>query len=86
MLPEDDEIVMETRGIVGVWEQRLKEEGLQKGEKKCLLATYKARFGAVPAKVRAAVEGTQVDATLESWIELFMFKSAAEIAAALRRR
>ena len=81
---------MDTQDIV----QRLKDEGRDEGRQEGrhearqndLLAIYRARFGAVPRKVRAAVERTRDDAELAKWIEVFVARSAAEIAAVLTTR
>lgn len=84
--PEDEEFLMDTQDIV----QRLKDEGRDEGRHEArqndLLAIYRARFGAVPRKVRAAVEHTRDDAELATWIEVFVARSAAEIAAVLTTR
>ena len=77
---------MDTQDIV----QRLKDEGRDEGRHEArqndLLAIYRARFGAVPRKVHAAVESTRDDAELAKWIEVFVARSAAEIAAVLTTR
>jgi hypothetical protein len=93
--PEDEEFLMDTEDIV----QRLKDEGRQEGRQEGrheglhkgrqearqndLLTIYRTRFGAVPRKVRAAVERTRDDAVLARWVEIFVVRSAAEIAAAV---
>jgi len=78
--PEDEEFLMETHDIV----QRLKDEGRDEGRhearQKDLLTIYQTRFGAVPRKVRTAVERTRDDAALARWVEIFVARSAAEIA------
>jgi len=51
--------------------------------KRVLLAVYRARFGAVPREVQAAVEVTDDDAAFAKLVELFATKSADEIAAAV---
>ena len=96
--PEDEEFLMDTQDIV----QRLKDEGRTLGRdegrtlgrdegryetrQKDLLAIYRARFGAVPRKVRAAVERTRDDDALAGWIEVFAARPADEIAAAVAAR
>jgi hypothetical protein len=83
--PEDEEFLMETHDIV----QQLKDEGRREGRdkgrheamQKALLIIYRTRFRAVPRKVRAAVERTRDDAALTRWVEIFVARSAAEIAA-----
>jgi hypothetical protein len=61
--------------------QRLKNEGWQEATQTVLLTIYRTRFGAVPRKLRAAVERNVDDAVLAAWIEIFVIRSAAEIAA-----
>jgi len=96
--PEDEEFLMDTQDIV----QRLKDEGRTEGRTEGrregrnegrhearqtdLLTIYRTRFGSVPRKVRAAVERTRDDATLASWVEIFVARSAAEIAAAVAKK
>ena len=48
-----------------------------------VIEVYEARFGAMPAEVRAMIEGTQVEATLRPWLKLAATRSAEEIAAAV---
>jgi hypothetical protein len=77
---------MDTQDIV----QRLKDEGRHEGRhearQKDLLTIYQTRFGAVPRKVRAAVERTRDDAALSRWVEIFVARSATEIAAAVAEK
>jgi hypothetical protein len=89
--PEDEEFLMDTRDYV----KELKDEGrnegrnegltlgLTLGQQAALINIYRTRFGAVPRKVRAAVERSHDDTELAKWVELFVARSAAEIAAAL---
>jgi hypothetical protein len=91
---EDEEFLMDTQDIV----ERLKDEGraeglakgiakgLAKGRHEDLLTIYRTRFGAVPRKVRAAIERTSDNAVLAKWVELFTARSAEEIAAAVGGR
>ena len=84
---------MNTQNIV----QRLKDEGRREGRREGrhegrykarqndLLTIYRARFGSVPHKVRAAVERTRDDAALARWVEIFVARSAPEILAAAAR-
>ena len=82
---------MQTENIVqqmqSEWERKGarkgERKGLQKGKQETLLAVYRARFGAVPRKVRAAVEHTQDSALLTRWAELFATGSTDAITAAL---
>ena len=72
---------MDTQEFVKEWEQRLKQEGRQEGEKTgrqeaaatirpVLLRLYGFRFGAVPEHVRTRIE-TESDLTvLAAWTEL----------------
>jgi hypothetical protein len=84
--PEDEEFLMDTQDIV----QQLKDEGRHEGRhearQKDLLTIYRTRFGSVPRKVRAAVERTRDDAALARWVEIFVARSAAEIAAAVAEK
>jgi hypothetical protein len=77
---------MDTQDIV----QRLKDEGRHQGRHETrqndLLTIYRTRFGSVPRKVRAAVERTRDDAALASWVEIFVARSAAEIATAVAKK
>jgi hypothetical protein len=85
--PDDEAFLMDTQDIV----QRLKDEGRNEGRNEGrqeamqtdLLTIYRTRFGAVPRKLRAAIERTGDDAVLSRWIEIFVARSAAEIAAAV---
>lgn len=84
--PEDKEFLMDTQDIV----QRLKDEGRHEGRHEAmqsnLLTIYRTRFGAVPRKVRAAIERTHDDAALARWVEIFVARSAAEIIAAVAEK
>ncbi|TMQ10058.1 MAG: hypothetical protein E6J90_36830 [Deltaproteobacteria bacterium] len=83
---EDEEFLMDTQDIV----QQLKDEGRHEGRHEAtqnnLLTIYRTRFGSVPRKVRVAVERTRDDAVLARWIEVFVVRSAAEIAAAVAEK
>jgi len=68
---------MDTQNIV----ERLRDEGRAEGRHEDLLMIYRTRFGAVPRKVRAAVERTRDNAVLEKWVGLFAARSAEEIGA-----
>ncbi len=80
--PEDEEFLMDTQDIV----QRLKDEGRHEATQDNLLSIYRARFGSIPRKVRAAVERTHDDAALARWVEIFAARSAAEIIAAVAEK
>src|SRR5262245_24979715 len=47
---------------------------------------YRTRFRSVPREVRSAVERTHDHPTLARWIEIFVARSAAEIAATVRKQ
>jgi len=51
-----------------------------------LLTIYRTRFGSVPRKIRAAIERTRDDAALAKWVEIFVTRSAAEIAVAVAKK
>ena len=76
---EDEEFLMYTQDIV----QQLKDEGRREATQNNLLTIYRTRFGSVSRKVRAAIERTHDDATLASWVAIFVTRSAAEIIAAV---
>jgi len=88
--PEDEEFLMDTHDIV----QRLKDEGRQEGRQegqqvarqRDLLTIYRTRFGSVPRKLRAAIEGTRDGAALAKWVEIFVTRSAADIAVAVAKK
>ncbi|NUQ77668.1 MAG: hypothetical protein HUU21_29370 [Polyangiaceae bacterium] len=96
---EDEEFLMSTHDIVEAWKQQWLEEGMQRGiaqgvergiaqgiERgiaRALIDVYEARFGAIPAELRAALERTHDEAALRSFSKLFGVGSASEIAEAL---
>jgi flagellar biosynthesis/type III secretory pathway protein FliH len=63
-----------------------RREGRHEATQNNLLTIYRTRFGSVPRKVRAAVERTRDDVVLARWIEIFVVRSAAEIAAAVAEK
>jgi hypothetical protein len=63
-----------------------KRRGLEQGMRRSLLATYEARFGAVPPDVAAAVETMRSTRTLLQWQVEFSTRSARQIAAAVGAR
>jgi len=79
---------MTTRDVEKYLEQ-LRDEGVQRGRDQrfaqAVLVAYRARFGAPPAALVAAVEQARDHAALERWLERVTTRSAEEIAAALRR-
>ena len=79
---------MTTRDVEKYLEQ-LRDEGVQRGRDQgfaqAVLVAYRARFGAPPAALVAAVEQVRDHAALERWLERVTTRSAEEIAAALRR-
>jgi hypothetical protein len=64
-------------------------QGLQKGRAEgfaqAVLVAYRARFGAPPAALVAAVERASDPAALQRWLEMVTTQSAEDVAAALRR-
>jgi len=59
------------------------EEGREEGERRALVrslvAMYRARFGAMSARMAGALEGTADAVLLEAWVPLFATGSAEEI-------
>jgi len=98
---DDVEFLMSTHDIVEAWKQQWIEEGMQRGiaqgvergiaqgvERgivRTLVDVYEARFGAMPAELRAALERTHDEATLRGFSKLFGVGTASEIAEALRK-
>jgi hypothetical protein len=84
----EQEYLMNSMELYEQWERRVKsaglEEGMKEGMKKMLVRLYRARFGAPPPAILAAIDGAQDPETHERWVDLFEAKSADEIAAALR--
>lgn len=77
---DDQEFLMDTQDIVENWRREAVQEGVKQG----LVAVYEARFGAMPADVRAVVEATHDEPTLLAWLRLAGTRGANEIAAAIR--
>jgi hypothetical protein len=77
---------MATHDIVQQFKDQGRREGRHEARQNNLLTIYRARFGSVPRKVRAAVECTRDDAALMRWVEIFAIRSAAEIAAAVAEK
>jgi hypothetical protein len=88
---------MSTHDIVEAWKQQWLEEGMRQGVERgiaqgvergivrTLVDVYEARFGAIPAELRAALERTHDEATLRGFSKLFGVGTASEIAEALRK-
>lgn len=57
--------------------------GVAQGMQRALLATYQARFGAVPRGIKAAIEEVKSARRLLQWQEIVSTRSAEEIARAL---
>ena len=79
---------MDTQDIVETWRREAIQEGVQEGVKQgvahSLVEVYEARFGEMPAELRAAVENTDHEPTLIAWLRLAGTRTAAEVAAAIR--
>jgi hypothetical protein len=58
--------------------------GIKVGMRESLAGTYEARFGAMPAKLRAILDVTANPSTLRRWSGLFATASNEEIAADIR--
>jgi hypothetical protein len=96
---EDDmSTAEELKSIYKDWEQRVRNEGMEKGieqgmekgmekaMREALVSSYQARFGEVPAALRAAVDATSDIAILRGWLPLFTTAAVEDIAAAVRPR
>jgi flagellar biosynthesis/type III secretory pathway protein FliH len=59
-------------------------QGVERGIVRTLVDVYEARFGAIPAELRAALERTHDEATLRGFSKLFGVGTASEITEALR--
>ncbi len=93
---DDQEFLMDTQDIVETWRREAVQEGVQQGLQEglqrglqqgvahSLVEVYEARFGAMPADLRAVVEATNDEPTLVTWLRLATTRSADEIAAAIR--
>jgi hypothetical protein len=76
---DDQEFFMNTQDIVETW----RREAIQEGFQQSLIDIYEARFGAVPAEIRAAIEHTHDESTLRAWLKLASTRSVEEIAGAI---
>jgi hypothetical protein len=81
---DDQEFLLQTQDIVENWRRDAIQEGIQKGRKEALVAFYEARFGEMPAELRAVIDAIEDDETLEAWIRLAGTRGADEIAAVIR--
>jgi hypothetical protein len=88
---DEREYLMSTMELYEQWEQQIEskgiaegvKKGLEQGVKKMLRRLYQSRFGAPPPAILAAIEAMHDADTLDQWADLFIAKSAEEIAAAL---
>jgi hypothetical protein len=74
---------MNGRDIVQQLRDEGRREGHLEGRREALLWVYRARFGAVPRKVRAAIERNNRISSLKKWSAMFAVRSAAQIAPAV---
>ncbi len=83
--PDEEErrFLMATQDLYQQWKQRTLRQGMQEGAARLLLDLYEARFGAVPAGLRAAIEAASDRDTLRRWVTLIDTGSEQEIAQAL---
>ena len=79
---------MDTQDIVETWRREAIQEGVKQGVMQgvahSLIEVYEARFGAMPADLRAVVEDVDDEPMLVGWLRLIGTGSADEIAAAIR--
>lgn len=100
---EDEEFLMETQDVVEMWRQEAamggrvegriegriegRVEGRELGLRFALIAVYRGRFGKMPDDIRAVIEDTHDQSTLDAWvIRIGSVESAAEIDAEIRAR
>jgi hypothetical protein len=89
---DDQEFLMDTQDIVDTWRREAIQEGVKQGVKQglqqgvahSLVEVYEARFGTMPAALRAVVEATHDESTLVAWLRLVGTRGADDIAAAIR--
>lgn len=85
---DDQEFLMNTQDIVETWRREAVQEGVRQGVEHgvacSLIDFYEARFGAIPADVRAVIEGTHDESKLRGWVKLAGAHSADEVIAAIR--
>ncbi len=87
---QDREFLMSTLNIekyLGQIEREGLEKGLQKGRDEgfaaAVLVAYRARFGAPPATLVAAVRGAKDQAALRRWLEMVTTRPLEEVTSAL---
>jgi hypothetical protein len=84
---EDDMSYAEIDAILDDWDRRVRqksrEEGREQGYRRSFAALYEARFGDLPAPLRAAIEANEDEDTLQRWVVLAGTGSAEQIAAAV---
>jgi hypothetical protein len=80
----DREFLMTTQDIVDNWRQEAVQEGVEQGVATSLIDIYEARFGAIPADLRAVVDGTHDETALRGWLRLAVSAGADDVAATLR--
>ena len=71
------------QSIYDDWARRMRQQGEEQGMRELLASTYEARFGAMPAELRAALDAAADVTTLPRWGALFATASDSEIAAAV---
>ena len=71
---------MDTQDLV----ERFRQEVAIQTHAQSLIEVYEARFGAMPAELRAAIVATSDDELLRSWLKLAATRSADDFAAAIR--
>jgi hypothetical protein len=84
----DREFLMNTREVdeyLANLEQKGREEGREEAFSQAVLVAYRARFGAPPAALVAAVERAGDQAELQRLLEMVTTRSEEEVAAALRK-
>jgi flagellar biosynthesis/type III secretory pathway protein FliH len=64
--------------------QQRRKQGLEQGPKKALIAAYRARFGALPPNIAAAIETTHDTSVLNIRLERIVTGTPEEVAATLR--
>jgi hypothetical protein len=81
---DDQEFLVDTQDIVDTWRREAVQEGVKQGVAHSLIEIYEARFGAMPEDLRAAVDDTDDERMLVTWLRLAGTRGANEIAAAIR--
>jgi hypothetical protein len=81
---DDQEFLMDTQDIVETWRREAVQEGIKQNAVRSLVEVYEARFGAMPADLRAAVEDVDDEPTLVGWLRIVATRSAGEVAATIR--